>query len=34
MTRKIILSGTPLLLRGYGAGKMLAWYVTRRLQQA
>jgi hypothetical protein len=34
MTRKILLSGTPLVRRGYGAGKTLAWYVTRRLQQA
>jgi hypothetical protein len=34
MTRKIFLSGTPLLLRGYGVGRTLAWYVTRRLHQA
>jgi hypothetical protein len=34
MTLKLILSGTPLITRGYGAGKTLAWYVARRLQQA
>jgi hypothetical protein len=34
MTAKILLSGAPLVRRGYGAGKTLAWYVTRRLQQA
>jgi hypothetical protein len=34
MTMKILLSGTPLVRRGYCAGKTLAWYVTRRLQQA
>jgi hypothetical protein len=32
MTRKILLSGTPLLVRGYATGRTLAWYVTRRLQ--
>jgi hypothetical protein len=34
MTRKLILSGTPLIARGYCAGKTLAWYVAWRLQQA
>jgi hypothetical protein len=34
MTRKILLSGAPLLARGYGAGKTLAWYLTRRLERA
>jgi hypothetical protein len=34
MTRKILFSGTPLIRRGYDAGKTVAWYVTRRLQQA
>jgi hypothetical protein len=34
MTRKLILSSTPLIARSYGAGKTLAWYVARRLQQA
>jgi hypothetical protein len=34
MTVKILLSGTLLVRRGYGAGKTLAWYLTRRLQQA
>jgi hypothetical protein len=33
MTRKILLSGTPLVRRGYGAGKTLAWYVSWRLQR-
>jgi hypothetical protein len=34
MTTKILLSGTPLVRRGYGVGKTIAWYVTRRLQRA
>jgi hypothetical protein len=34
MTLKLLLSGTPLIARGYGAGKTMAWYVARRLQQA
>jgi hypothetical protein len=34
MTVKILLSAAPLVRRGYGAGKTIAWYVTRRLQQA
>ena len=34
MTLKLLLSGTPLIARGYGAGKTLAWYVARRVQQA
>jgi hypothetical protein len=34
MTFKLLLSGTPLIARGYGAGKTVAWYVARRLQQA
>jgi hypothetical protein len=34
MTLKLLLSGTPLIARGYGAGKTVAWYVARRLQQA
>jgi hypothetical protein len=34
MTRKILLSGTPLVGRSYGATKALAWYLTRRLQRA
>jgi len=33
MTLKILISGTPLIRRSYGAGKTFAWYVTRRLQQ-
>jgi hypothetical protein len=32
MTVKLLLSGTPLILRGYAAGRTLAWYVARRLQ--
>jgi hypothetical protein len=34
MTLKLLLSGKPLLARSYGAGKTVAWYVARRLQQA
>ena len=34
MTRKLLFSGTPLITRGYRAGKTLGWYVARRLQQA
>jgi hypothetical protein len=34
VTRKIILSATPLVARSYGATRMLAWYLTRRLQRA
>jgi hypothetical protein len=34
MTLKLLFSGTPLITRGVCAGKTLAWYVTRRLQQA
>jgi hypothetical protein len=34
MTLKLLLSATPLIARGFGAGKTAAWYVTRRLQQA
>jgi hypothetical protein len=34
MTLKILLSGAPIFLRGYGAGRTLAWYLNRRLQGA
>jgi hypothetical protein len=34
MTWKLILSSSPFITRSYGAGKTLAWYVARRLQQA
>jgi hypothetical protein len=34
MTRKILFSGTPLLVRGYATGRTLAWYVTRRLHRS
>jgi hypothetical protein len=33
VTVKILLSSVPLLTRGYGAGKTLAWYVSWRLQR-
>jgi hypothetical protein len=28
MTRKLLLSGAPLLSYGYGRGKTVAWYVS------
>jgi hypothetical protein len=34
MTRKILLSGTPLIARSYATGRTLAWYLTRRLQRS
>jgi hypothetical protein len=34
LTLKILLSSAPLLARGYGAGKTLAWYLSWRLQRA
>jgi hypothetical protein len=33
MTQKLLWSPTLILSAGFGAGKTLAWYVTRRLQR-
>jgi hypothetical protein len=34
LTVKIVFATAPLVARGYGAGKTLAWYLSWRLQRA
>jgi hypothetical protein len=33
MTLKILFGGAPLLSRGYGAGRSVAWYLGWRLRR-
>jgi hypothetical protein len=33
MTRKLLLTGVPLVAYGYGAGKSIVWYVAWRLRR-